>query len=87
MTTKLNKTQQALIERARKYGGKASVEAGSGRGAKGGRISYGRRELEALWALRDAGLIEVTHRDTDNDTNRGYTVRRSSFLYALKVGV
>lgn len=61
--SKLTKTQQALIAKARRDGGHVQVEAGSGRGAKGGRISYGDREMAAALALIKLGLAVETHRD------------------------
>ena len=64
MTPKLNKTQQALIARAQRDGGHVQVEAGAGRGAKGGHISYGDREMAAALGLIKLGLAVETHRDS-----------------------
>lgn len=79
----LNKTQLELINRARKHGGAASVVAGSGRGAYGGRVSFGSRERAAMFKLADMGLVKVTHRDTDREFNRGNCVHSTSFRYEL----
>jgi hypothetical protein len=81
--TKLTKTQQALLDRAQTHGGAASVVAGGGRGALGGRVSFGSRELDALYKLAEMGLVRITHRDSDNDYRRGYCVRVSSFRYEI----
>lgn len=83
MATKLNKTQQELIARAKKHGGAASVVAGSGRGAFGGRVSFGSLERAAMFKLAEIGLVKVTHRDTDRDYNRGNCVHSTSFRYEL----
>ena len=61
---RLNKTQQALIARAKRDNGHVQVEAGSGRGAKGGRINYGDREMAAAMGLIKLGLAVETYRDT-----------------------
>lgn len=81
--TKLNKTQQALIARAQQHGGAASVVAGSGRGAFGGRVSFGSRERTAMFKLVEMGLVKVTARDTDRDYNRGNCVHGTSFRYEI----
>lgn len=52
----LTKTQQALIERAKMHGGMAAIDAGSGRGARGGRVTFGNRERAALRAGADIRL-------------------------------
>ena len=83
----LTKTQQVLIERARANGGTSSVEAGSGRGAKGGRVTFGSRERTALWGLVDAGLVAVKHTLKDIECNRGYSIHSTSFVYELKAEV
>lgn len=83
MAIKLNKTQQELIARAQKHGGAASVVACSGRGAFGGRVSFGSRERAAMFKLVDLGLVKITHRDSDHDYNRGNCVQSTSFRYVL----
>ena len=80
---KLSKTQQALIERARQHGGAASVVAFSGRGAFGGRVSFGSRERAAMYALEALGLVKVTHRDSDRDHRRGNCVHSTSYRYEI----
>lgn len=80
---RLTKTQQELIDRAKRHGGAASVVAGSGRGAFGGRISFGSRERAAMFKLAEMGLVKVTHRDTDRDYSRGNCVQGTSFRYEL----
>ena len=83
MATKLTKTQQALIACAKQHGGSASVVAGSGRGAFGGRVSFGSRERAAMFKLAEMGLIKITNRDADRDYNRGNCVHSTSFRYEL----
>lgn len=83
MTIRLTKTQQALIARARTYGGAFTVECGSGRGAQGGRVSYGSRERAALHKLRDLGLVRIVNTQSDREHNRGYCVFTTSIRYEL----
>lgn len=64
MTTKLTKTQQELIAKARRREGRVQVESGIGRGARGGRISYGSREMAAALGLVKMGLAVEAHRDS-----------------------
>ena len=61
---RLTKTQQELIAKARRDGGHVQVESGGGRGAKGGAISYGDREMSAALGLIKLGLAVETHRDS-----------------------
>jgi hypothetical protein len=82
MTT-LTKTQQRLIDRARSHGGAAAVEAGSGRGALGGRMSFGSRERTALHQLVEMGLVKIIHQDSDHFYNNGYCLQTASYLYKL----
>jgi hypothetical protein len=79
----LNKTQQELISRARAHGGAASIVAGSGRGALGGRVSFGSRERAALHNLVELGLVQITDRDSDRDYNRGYCIHVTSYRYEI----
>ncbi len=79
----LTKTQLELINRAKTHGGAASVVAGSGRGALGGRVSFGNRERAALHKLAEMGLIKITHRDADRDYNRGNCVHSTSYRYEI----
>ena len=83
MTTKLTKTQQHLIERARAHGGAASIVSGSGRGALGGRVCFGSRERVALHKLVELGLVKITHRDADRDYNRGNCIHATSYRYEI----
>lgn len=80
----LTKTQQSLIERAKLYNGMASIDCGSGRGALGGRVSFGNRERAALQKLADMGLVEVTNHIRDVDYNRGNSVHTTTMVYRLK---
>ena len=80
----LTKTQQALIERAKLYGGQAAIDCGSGRGALGGRISFGSRERAALYKLVEMGLVEITNRIKDVDYNRGNSIHTTTTMYRLK---
>jgi hypothetical protein len=77
------KTQQRLIERAKLYGGLAAVDVGSGRGALGGRITFGNRERAALQKLVDMGLVEITNRVKDVDYNRGNSIHSTTIVYRL----
>lgn len=81
---KLTKTQQALIARANLYGGRAAVESGSGRGAFGGRITFGCRERAALHKLVNMGLVEITNLAKDVDYNRGNSIHSTAIMYRLK---
>ena len=72
--TKLTKTQQALIDSAKARGGFFSIESGSGRGAKGGRVSYGSRERAAVHKLAELGLVEITNSVRDVDYTRSYSI-------------
>ena len=79
----LTKTQQALIDRAARHGGSAAVDCVSGRGPKGGRVSWGARERTALHALADAGLVELTGSIQSSDYNAGYGVHTTTMFYRL----
>lgn len=79
----LNKTQEALLARAQQNGGAASVVAGSGRGALGGRVSFGSRERAAMFKLAELGLVRITHRETDRDFNRGNCIHATSFRFEI----
>lgn len=81
---KLNKTQAELVARAAKAGGFYSIETGSGRGAKGGRICYGDRDRNALNKLVDAGLVRITNRMSGSYfTGNGNTVFGSVISFEL----
>ena len=82
----MTKTQQYLIDKAREHGGSYSVDCGGGRGSKGGRIRYGSRQRDALFALEQQGIVTITHRDKGSECNRGYTLWYSSFAYRLNEG-
>jgi hypothetical protein len=85
MQANLNKTQQLLIAEASKRGGHWGIECGSGRGAKGGRISYGNRERAAMFGLEAAGLITITSRVKDMHwSGNGNTIHSTMFSFALK---
>jgi hypothetical protein len=80
----MSKTQQMLIAEAAKRGGRWAIECGSGRGAKGGRISYGNRERDAMFALEAAGLITITSRIKDMHwSGNGNTIHSTMFAFAL----
>ena len=81
---RLTKTQQRLIELARQHGGSYAVETGTGRGAKGGRIRYGARERDALFALEAAGLARITWRQGDSRwTGNGNSVHGTVIAFEL----
>jgi hypothetical protein len=79
----MTKTQRALIERARLCGGQAAIDTGSGRGALGGRISFGNRERAALHKLVELGMVEITNRIKDVDYSRGNSVHTTTIVYRL----
>lgn len=79
-----NKTETFLLTEAKRRNGHYSIECGSGRGNEGGKISYGARNRKALFSLVDKGIVEITHRDSANETNRGYTVRHTVLGFKLK---
>jgi hypothetical protein len=79
----MTKTQRALIERARLYGGQAAIDAGSGRGALGGRVSFGNRERAALHKLVELGMVEITNRIKDVEYRRGNSVHTTTIVYRL----
>ena len=79
----LNKTEQALIERAKHHGGRAGVDCGSGRGSLGGRVSFGSREAAALSKLADAGLVKIVSTIKDIDYNNGYGIHTTTFSFQL----
>jgi hypothetical protein len=79
----MTKTQKHILDQIAARGS-YTVECGSGRGAKGGRVSYGERERAALFALVDAGLVFISHRESDNDyQSGGNVIRRTSFAARL----
>ena len=79
----LTKTQQTLLERAKRYGGMAAVDVGGGRGPLGGRISFGNLERAALRKLVDMGLVEITNQAKDVDYNRGNSVHTTTTMFRL----
>jgi hypothetical protein len=80
----MTKTQTQLLELARTYGGKYSITTGYGRGPKGGKISFGMRQRDALFALEDAGLVVITDRQPWQDYHHGYGQSGNSIAFKLK---
>lgn len=80
---KLTKTQQNLIDQAKKHGGMFSVDTTSGRGPQGGRVAYGARDRAAMFGLEKMGLITITGRQPWSDCNRGYTMGGTHFAFRL----
>lgn len=80
---KITKTQAQLLHRARCYGGRATVETSAGRGPRGGRLFYGARERDALFALEKMGMVEIVAREPWTDYNRGYGSSGNVFAYRL----
>jgi hypothetical protein len=70
---KLTKTQMAIMADVEKRG-RVCVSRGSGRGAEGGKVSYGNREMTAACNLVAAGILERVSYDTYRHTQRGWTV-------------
>lgn len=79
----LSRTQQKLIDLARRYGGRYSVDTCAGRGPCGGRRNYGSRDRDAMFALERAGLIRIVARELWTDYNNGYGMSGNSFVYEL----
>jgi hypothetical protein len=80
---KLTKTQQELIAQATQRGGYYGIDCASGRGPEGGRVSFGARRRTALHGLVKLGLVEITHRHTHADCNRGYTIHCTVLAFRL----
>lgn len=78
----MTKTQKYLIEQAKKYDGYA-VDCGGGRGAFGGRISFGNRERVALQKLVEQGLAVIVHQDSSPTYNNGNCVWVTTFSFQL----
>ena len=81
--TSLTKTQQALLQQAKARNGFYSVECGSGRGNKGGRVSFGARNRAALFGLVDAGIVRIVDRQNDIESNHGYAIHTTSFCFQV----
>lgn len=79
----MNKTQTTLIAKATQHGGSGAIECGGGRGPLGGRVSYGSRERDALFALVEAGKATITSRDSQDLYDNGYCVRTTVINFAL----
>ena len=80
----MTKTQTKLVEAAKRHGGRYSVETGRGRGPQGGHVSYGNRERDALFALVDSGVAEITERIPSYEmTGNGNIVRGNVFSFKL----
>ena len=84
MTTKtFTKTQAKLIELATKHGGRYSITTLYGRGAKGGRVSAGKRERDALFALEEAGVVVITDRQPWEEYNSGWKQSGNTLAFKL----
>lgn len=80
---KLTKTQQKLIDAAKARGGRHSIESCGGKGPEGGRVSFGARDRDALFKLVEMKLVEITHRSSSTDCNRGYSTYSTVFAFRL----
>ena len=81
--SKLTKTQQKLVERAKRRG-YSTVETGAGRGPKGGRLVWGDREVQALHLLVKSGIARITSREGGVESmGNGYSCTVASILYEL----
>jgi hypothetical protein len=78
----MTKTEQKLLEMAAKNG-RGCVTTAYGRGPKGGRISGGCRERDALFKLQSKGLIKIVDRDPWSEYNRGHQQSGTSFVFEL----
>lgn len=80
----MTKTQTKLLAAAKLHGGCYSVETCRGRGPAGGRISYGTRERDALFALEAAGAVEITSRQSSQEMmGNGNMVGGTVFAFRL----
>lgn len=80
---KLGKTAHELFCKAQRHG-VYSIETGTGRGAKGGRICYGDRDRNALLKLVAAGLARITNQQSGSYfTGNGNTVYGSVISFEL----
>lgn len=81
----MTKTQAKLLAAAKLHGGRYSIETCRGRGPAGGRICYGTRDRDALFALEAAGLVEITSRQTSSEmTGNGNMAGGTVFAFKLK---
>lgn len=78
----MTKTEQKLLEMAAKYG-RGCVTTAYGRGPKGGRVSGGHRDRDAMYKLVAKGLVKIVARDPWEDYNRGYKQSGNSFVFEL----
>jgi hypothetical protein len=83
---KLTKTQTAIMADVEKRG-RVAVSRGIGRGAEGGRIDYGNREMTAACKLVAVGLLERVSYETYRHTQRGWTVHCADLVVRKPVGV
>lgn len=80
---KLSKTELMLLSAARERGGYYGLETAYGLGSRGGRISAGKRERDAMFKLETRGLIQITSRQPWQDYNNGY--RSSGTVFSFKL--
>ena len=72
--TKINKTMQALLDRAQtNHRGIGVVQVTWGRGPQGGQTRHGYRESDALHKLVEFGLVEIVETYTSTIPNSGHT--------------
>lgn len=79
----MTKTEQKLIDLARKHSGMYSITTVYGRGAFGGKIQAGIREKNAMFKLEAKGLIKIVDRQPWQDYNRGYYQGGNTFAFIL----
>jgi hypothetical protein len=71
----INKTMQALLDRARNdFRGIAVVQNVCGRGSHGGRVNRGSREVDALNQLVKLEMVEIIERHKSVEANRGNSI-------------
>jgi hypothetical protein len=81
---KLTKTMRSLIERAQQSPrGVAIVQLTQGRGPKGGQVTHGYRESNALEALIKNGIAEFVKTDTQTFPSCGNTIWVYDTYYRL----
>jgi hypothetical protein len=67
----MTKTMQTLISRASEQGGRGVVYHGTEQGIRGGRSTFGTREIQALNKMELEGIVRVSERRSSYDSKGG----------------
>lgn len=78
----MTKTEQKLLDMVAKTG-RGCVTTAYGRGPKGGRVSGGHRERDAMFKLQMKGMIKIIDRQPWEEYNRGNKQSGNSFVFEL----